>query len=558
MKELGKFDIKIENVPFEVKIENLKIGINSFKNHFIIVDEKFEIKSVIDKTCDHAGGRLIKKGNSAICPMHGWKLNFKTLKYQDSHVKKESIDFKVNDNVLSFMDQKKSLVNPYINNKIKETQLNLRWLNHASTSINYGKTSLVTDPWLKGSAFLTGWWLEEESTYDSLEILKHADYVYISHNHPDHLHPETLNLIDRDKKIIVGNFLSKSTEKYLNSLGFFNINVLEFNVIYEIESNFQICLFKSGDFRDDSGVYLNCGGFETLMTVDSNFLNSYTLPKNIDLLLTSFAGGASGFPLCYNNYSLDEKKIISKRNRSAILASVSGYIKETSPKYYMPYAGMFKEKSRRDLFINTNNLKNSVDDYQIITRQNGVKFIHPKKDIKYIFEDGKLLKKKLNVKYLPPEEIEKTITNLKLEYEYDSKIIIEYLKSSGYIGKQILYIIPTNDDFSNVVNDIIYCNFQEQEFYVVKKNDIKKEFNGYRTMQLFVREEIFASVVKNKYPWEDFSIGFQMRVIRYPNEYESDFWYHFTNIYINSIYYKNDPNCGSCELINQNPIFNKN
>ena len=30
------------------------------------------------------------------------------------------------------------------------------------------------------------------------------------------------------------------------------------------------------------------------------------------------------------------------------------------------------------------------------------------------------------------------------------------------------------------------------------------------------------------------------------------------NIGVNSIYYKNDPNCGACELINQNPVLNKN
>ena len=77
-------------------------------------------------------------------------------------------------------------------------------------------------------------------------------------------------------------------------------------------------------------------------------------------------------------------------------------------------------------------------------------------------------------------------------------------------------------------------------------------------MQLLVREDIFAAVVENKFPWEDFSIGFQMRVVRFPNKYESDFWYHFTNNYINSIYYKNDPNCCACELINQNPLLNKN
>jgi CMP-N-acetylneuraminate monooxygenase len=462
----------------------------------------------------------------------------------------------VTNNNLCFNDHNKYLVNPFSAFK-KNKNLKFRWLNHACTHFTDGNLSIVTDPWLKGSAFLTGWWLDEVSTSDSVELVKNADYIYIYHNHPDHLHPETLTLVDKNKKIIVGKFLSNSTEKYLKSLGFNNVHALDFNTIYEIGDNFQLCLFKSGDFRDDSGIYLNNGGIETLMTVDSNFLNSYVLPKNIDLLMTSFAGGASGFPLCYNNYNLEQKNYISKRNKLAIRASVLGYLKETSPKYFMPYASMFKEKSKRDSSIKVNNIKNSTDDYQDIVEQNGTKFISPKKDLLYSFNNGELLKTKLNVKYLPSEKIEESISEYKLLYKYESKVIIDYLKSSGYSGKQFVYIIPTNDDFSKATNDIIFCDFKKQIFKVVDEKEIIEEMKDYNTMQLFVREEIFAAVVHNKMPWEDFSIGFQMRVTRYPNVYESDFWYHFTNIYINSIHYKSDPNCGSCKVINQNPVFNK-
>ena len=83
-------------------------------------------------------------------------------------------------------------------------------------------------------------------------------------------------------------------------------------------------------------------------------------------------------------------------------------------------------------------------------------------------------------------------------------------------------------------NDSRYANTgQERRTFVIDNYVVCMEFNDY------------------------FSIGFQMRVVRFPNEYESDFWYHFTNNYINSIYYKNDPNCGACELINQNPLLNQ-
>ena len=39
-------------------------------------------------------------------------------------------------------------------------------------------------------------------------------------------------------------------------------------------------------------------------------------------------------------------------------------------------------------------------------------------------------------------------------------------------------------------------------------------------------------VLLNRKPWEDLSIGFQCRIYRNPNVYNSEFWHYFTNYYI--------------------------
>ena len=61
--------------------------------------------------------------------------------------------------------------------------------------------------------------------------------------------------------------------------------------------------------------------------------------------------------------------------------------------------------------------------------------------------------------------------------------------------------------------------------------------------------------IYNKIPREDFSIGFQIRINRSPNTYESKFWYHFTNNYIGKKDFRSSIYCGSCTLINHNPIW---
>lgn len=557
MRKIGSFKVKEKRKKKEILISDLKIGFNSSRDHIIKVDENYNVSQVIDRVCDHAGGRLILKGENAVCPMHNWSLDLNTLQYNDSHICKKQAEYRIIDNSkIELFDSENHLENPYLDKKTN-SDLTIRWLNHAAVYIEANGISFITDPWLFGPAFMTGWWLNEPSTLDSTELLKEVDYIYISHNHPDHLHPETLRLVSKDKKIIVGDFKTKSTEKYLRALGFTNIISLGFNDIYDIVPNFQISILKSGDFRDDSGIYFNLNGYQVLLTVDCNFLNFNILPQKIDLLMTSFAGGASGFPLCFDNYSIEEKKKVILRNKLAIRSSVINYLKATSPINYLPYAGMFKEYAKRDAFIKDNNEKNATIDYEQICNSLNVNYIEPEKNKLIQFIDGVISFREIDVKYLQKEDYSFYINKYKEEYIYDPANIISYLKNSGYHSNQIVQIIPSNDTFDEIMDEVVFADFKNQVFKIISRNDIIDKKEGFKVMKLSVRPEIITCVIENKLPWEDFSIGFQMRVERSPNEYESDFWYHFTNVYINDEHFRYSPYCGSCTVINQNPIWNK-
>ena len=72
-----------------------------------------------------------------------------------------------------------------------------------------------------------------------------------------------------------------------------------------------------------------------------------------------------------------------------------------------------------------------------------------------------------------------------------------------------------------------------------------------RLLNLKIRKETFIYTIKNKMPWEDILIGFQCRVVRNPNIFNSNFWYHFSNIYINSSQKKSISECNRCELFTQ-------
>ena len=78
-------------------------------------------------------------------------------------------------------------------------------------------------PWAIGPAFNNGWWLKNKTKKDWIEQLNNCDFIYISHNHPDHLHKITLSKVRKDMLFLVPNFISDSTGIYLEHLGFKNI-----------------------------------------------------------------------------------------------------------------------------------------------------------------------------------------------------------------------------------------------------------------------------------------------------------------------------------------------
>jgi UDP-MurNAc hydroxylase len=73
----------------------------------------------------------------------------------------------------------------------------IRFINHASFEVRHEGVSLVCDPWLSGSAFANGWRLIAESPSDDLTDF---DYIWFSHEHPDHFSVPFLKSIPAEKR----------------------------------------------------------------------------------------------------------------------------------------------------------------------------------------------------------------------------------------------------------------------------------------------------------------------------------------------------------------------
>jgi len=70
-----------------------------------------------------------------------------------------------------------------LNKKMKIT-----YVGHATLLFKIDDLKIITDPWVKGSAYCNQWFQFPKAL--SPDLIKDADYVIYSHGHEDHLHPE--------------------------------------------------------------------------------------------------------------------------------------------------------------------------------------------------------------------------------------------------------------------------------------------------------------------------------------------------------------------------------
>lgn len=551
-ENLGQLKYLTKDKEVKISLNQLKSGINFFES-FIIYKNNNDIK-IYNRICDHAGGKIISKDGNAICPVHMWKFNPSTG-YYDNGVKKQPIEFLIDKNFIKINDI--SYI-PIIEKVKKKLNTEVRYFNHAFLKISGeggNDFSFSTDPWAIGPAFNTGWWLKHPTKNDWIDQLNNSNFIYISHNHPDHLHPLTLIKINKNIPIVVPNFVTKSTEMYIEELGFRNIQVLDFNIQYNLKNtNLNISILKSGDFREDSGIYFSNGEFVGLLSVDANMINFNRLP-NVNFYGSSFAGGASGYPLMFENYKLKEQIKISLVNKSFLKKTIYNQLKKLSPNYYMPYAGFFTEKLKRDKKILKYNKKNLIEDYLQFCEINKIELLNVSKNDFYKFDGVKLIdQKNINIEMTKDLSPEKYLEYYKKEfYKIDENYIKEYFLKSKFKDNLLLYICLTDDNFK-LLNFNYLVNFTKNQtsfskFPKFSKSFLKKDPN-FKKLVLKIRKESFLNVIYNKLPWEDLSIGFQCKVLRNPNLYNVNFWHHFTNTYTTSKNVRSVTDCTSCESLN--------
>lgn len=530
-----------ENLRFKANIDDIKEGINFLNDKKIVAIRKNGKIRAITNRCQHMNGQFLKEeGHDCVkCPFHNWTLNLATLEYSNPEGLKhkreliveysgESVLFSENPlySVKYWRESRKK-------QDLKQNEFGVTYYSHACFKVTAGESTFFADPWVYGPSFTKGWWLVHKTPENWRNDIAHSMGIYISHNHSDHMNIFSLKEIVKlnpEIPLFIPDFDGSDMEVILERVGFRNIKVTPFNTWVEIAPETFIMILPDETGRHDSGMLFEYKGNRVLTTVDCGNCCSGELPGDIDLLMTSFAGGATGYPVCWEEI-YNEKKIENflKKNRRVMIDRVYSELGKTSARSYIPYAGYFTEAHPEDVRIRELNKKNSADDVV-----NAVNKEFPNVathipvsgdffDLSLMENTGNEVQEFHDYESWEIEKFEKELKRERLSNEE----LREYFKNLDFKDNLTLHIVECEDDFTSKHREF-YVDFSQKSGQLVHFDEFDR-VDGNRYLRMQVKESSFNYVLREKLPWEELSIGFQCRFYRDPDIYNFTFWNHVQN-----------------------------
>uniref|UniRef100_A0A8C1GW57 Cytidine monophosphate-N-acetylneuraminic acid hydroxylase n=1 Tax=Cyprinus carpio TaxID=7962 RepID=A0A8C1GW57_CYPCA len=543
------------------EVQTLKDGINFKKQPedgkcYIIYKGKDKMRACRNQ-CKHQGGLFIKDiedmdGRTVRCTKHYWKLNVATMEYvnpPDSFMQDEL------EAVLSDTDGSLELLElnppdpwtaePREAQELHAGEITLTYITHACMELKAGNKRMMFDPWLTGPAFARGWWLLHEPPSDAMDRLSQADLIYISHMHSDHLSYPTLQQLSMkrpDIPIYVGD-TSRPVFWYLEKSGvnLTNINVVPFGVWQNVDEHLRFMILMDGVHPEmDTCLIVEYKGHMILNTVDCTRPNNGRLPHGVDVMLSDFAGGASGFPMTFHGgkYTESWKAGFIKNERKKLLNYKTQLVKSLQPKIYCPFAGYFTEAHPSDRYIKETNIKNSAADLNESIRKSCPNILTWTPSPGSVLDLALALNDPSNRSAItePPNDtkiykdswdfdlyLDELNASISAEiFKYKSWIQY-YYKWAGFKGYNlVIRVIETDDDFEPLKGGYDYL----VDFLDLSFPDVRPE-RDHAFEEIKNRVNVMRHVVLNGRLWDDLYIGFSNRMSRDPDVYHHRFWNHF-------------------------------
>ena len=227
----------------------------------------------------------------------------------------------------------------------------VKFLNHSCLMLQTETTNILCDPWFKGTAFGNGWSLLHDNSHKINDL--EFDYIWISHEHPDHFSIPTLSELTKTCTFLFQETKDKKVKNFLESKGH-SVIELKHKKVTKINDLEVTCVVCDGY---DSSLLVRYPDGKVLLNINdarvelNSHLENELLPllkgKTVDLLAFQFS---------YANWAGNKgdrdiprflQNLQDKRNDEVI--------SKVSPKAILPFASFVYFSHEENFFWNENN-----------------------------------------------------------------------------------------------------------------------------------------------------------------------------------------------------------
>jgi Beta-lactamase superfamily domain len=222
--------------------------------------------------------------------------------------------------------------------------MRVTYYGQACTAIEIAGRTIVTDPWLTEGAYFGTWFhthlLSDAHVSAATLAGRKIDYLFLSHEHPDHVDPATLRALPPDVPVLICKFPTPRFRMHLESIGLTNIRELESGETTDLGEGLNVTVYRSADYINDSALLVEGEGCRLFNETDCKLpfeVVERIGAKGIDIGFFMFSG-ATWWPMMYD-YPPDAMRQHVKRRRAALLKSFVQRVKFTRPRFAVPSAG---------------------------------------------------------------------------------------------------------------------------------------------------------------------------------------------------------------------------
>lgn len=440
--------------------------------------------------------------------------------------------------------------------------MKLQFLSSACVKIIHNDTKLLCDPWLVDGEYYGAWahyppYNFNEKDFDDI------DFIYISHQHPDHFSTKTLKNFSKKIPIFIHRYHYKFLKNMIEELGF-QVTELNHNERFHLKNNLHLNILAADNCNPELCYkYFGCGVQEkptgstyndTMCVVDNNsqvIVNTNDCPfplanttaniiknqyEKINLLLVGY-NSAGPYPQCFK---MDKEKYLQEKNvvRNKFFNYAENYINLFKPQYFLPFAGRYVLSGKNH---GLNNLRATVELEEAYEYFSKSSQIDHKLSSCLILNSNSIFDLDTNLsdkQYISINisEKEKYIKNIlsKVQYDYEINSFpsfneIEKLCKKSYIKfesarKNINFSSNTNLLLQLPNEKYLLLHFNGQEYEIINKIELSKISNyvkinlDSRLLKLLLMGPKYAN-------WNNCEIGSHLFFDRNPDIYENGIYY---------------------------------